>query len=153
MHGTVAADQAAWHSFTAPATAITPRTGPWNSSSVASNGSFVSVSRIDFNVGTDGVAGFGFGYTYSNGICGSGGGYSSAPGQGVAPIVKSHFESPGGSTGPWSGIGAGDFEGTFDSPTTAHGTASFHWTLIGTGIGCFTMSGTAGPFTWTASAK
>jgi hypothetical protein len=120
-------------------------------------GGGVTATGLFFNVASDQrtVSAFGFSYEYSgpikvpySGPCsGSGDSAESAP----SPISKGEFFTPG-ATGPWTGAASGTFHGTFDSPTTAHGTAQMS-AYVG-GSGCF-MSGTSytGTFNWTATRQ
>lgn len=147
VHGTVAADSGSWHAFTVAGGGITPQTGTWRSTSVSPNGSIVQVTSVGFGVTNMSVSGFGFGYSYANGTCPHGSGSSYPQSRPASPIINGRFKWPGGGGG-WTGIGSGDFQGTFDSPTTAHGTASFSWNLTDPGIGCL-RNGT-NDFTWTA---
>ncbi len=48
-----------------------------------------------------------------------------------APISSGQFAVP--STTMWTGAGSGHFQGTFDSATTAHGTADFERYISGPG--------------------
>ena len=157
-HGTTPADGGNWFSFTVGG----PQAGSWRSTSLGgATGYYVQITGVSFTVSSAGVSGFTFAYSYNvpaspaiNGFCsGSGTGYSTdIP---PAPITGGSFTSPspssvGGVVYGWQyrGIGFGDFSGTFDSPTTAHGTASLPWML---GTHCNPSSGTTGPFTWTAA--
>lgn len=137
-----------------------PEAGAWHSTGLSGpyGGGTVTVTSVQFVVASDrtDVSGFGFGYTYSAPInpkvpggC-SGSGFSGIASASVtSPITSGRFSTPG-STGAWTGAGSGIFEGTFDSPTRAHGTAKF--SLFISGPGCF-MSQTAstGTFSWMAS--
>ncbi len=163
-HGTVAADNAAWYTFTVSGGTVKPQAGSWRATSltgpVSGNGpgGSVTATGLFFNVasGQLTVSAFGFSYEYSgpvkvmpySGPCsGSGDSAESAP----SPISNREFSTPG-ATGPWTGGASGTFHGTFDSPTTAHGTAQMS-AYVG-GSGCF-MSGTTytGTFSWTASRQ
>jgi hypothetical protein len=140
-----------------------PQFGIWASTSLG--GAFrggggagsVTVNSVSFTVSSGNVEAFSFQFDVSGfikptgfGTCSSGPGTSSYYGH-PSPIANGRFETPG-LTGAWSGGGAGTFNGTFDSPTRAHGTATFSASIQGTG--CF-MSGmvNTGTFTWTAAPK
>jgi hypothetical protein len=139
----------------------TPQLGVWTSTSLG--GAFrggggpgqVEVTGVRFTVSSGNVAAFGFGFDVSSvlkpggfGTCSSGAGFSVYSGH-PSPIANGQFSTPG-TTGAWSGGGAGTFNGTFDSPTSAHGTGTF--SALITGTGCF-LSGmvNTGTFTWTAA--
>jgi hypothetical protein len=139
----------------------TPQPGAWVSTSLA--GAFaggggpgrVEVTGVRFSVAPGSVSSFGFAFDVSSvvkptgfGTCSSGSGFSVYSGH-PSPIANGQFSTPG-TTGAWSGGGAGTFNGTFDSPTSAHGTGTF--SALITGAGCF-LSGmvNTGTFTWTAA--
>ena len=152
-HGTTPADGGNWFSFTVGG----PQAGSWRSTSLGgATGFFVHITGVSFTVGSAGASGFTLAYSWSTptspvgGTCS--GSDASSPKTSPAPITGGSFTSsslpwPSGVV-VWSGIGSGDFSGTFDSPTTAHGTASLSWIL---GAHCNPSSGTTGPFTWTAA--
>lgn len=137
-----------------------PRAGPWTSTSLSGpvsgygGGGYVKVTHISFTVTPDQakVAGWGFAYEYSGtprpGQSCSGNGFSAIT-QATSPITGGRFTSPS-PTGAWSGPGSGPFQGTFDSATTAHGTAQL--SVFVTGPGCFISSTPqTGTFTWKAT--
>lgn len=147
---------------TAPsATAVVPNPGAWRSTSVSGSGGLVSVTGISFAVAPDSktLANFTYDYTYSGVMlppftqqC-SGSSRTYALGGAETPISDGQFAGPSGSTGAWyqpnSVIGgSGSWTGTFDSPTSAHGTATFSWGFMG--MGCMRTTGSLGPFPWTA---
>ena len=93
-----------------------------------------------------------FSYTYSgpydiqhhSSCTGSG---TSSPGNGAtAPITAGAFTLL--ANGPWSGFGSGVIRGTFDSPSSAHGTATFYY-----GAFCPYTAGGAATFNWTAAPR
>ena len=147
---------------TAAAASFTPKIGAWSSTSLGGafggNGGAgnVTVKSVSFGVGPGAVTGFGYSYEWS---CvmkvtgGFGGGPTSGNGSSsestAAPIKNLQFSTPG-ATGAWTAGGAGTFQGTFDSATTAHGTATFGDYVNGSA--CF-MNGmvNTGTFTWTAA--
>lgn len=148
---------------TAPSSnVVVPRSGKWKSTSVDGGGGAVSVTDVSFTVSGDGktLTTFTFGYTYSGvalppftSTC-SGSSLTYALSGAPTPIADAQFSGPSGSTGAWyqpnSVIGgAGSWTGTFDSPTSAHGTARFSWGFVG--MGCMRTSGSIGPFPWTAT--
>ncbi|MGD0168040.1 MAG: hypothetical protein ABSC51_12265, partial [Gaiellaceae bacterium] len=149
--GTTAADGGSWFSFAVSG----PQAGHWVDTSLS--GDYGTVTSVIFDVWSDGVteavSGFGFVYDYSNGIGCYGLGVSSTIEKG-ALIVGGQFQTPAGMSSWWESIGnqapaTGVFNGTFDSPTSAHGTAK----MIGS-ISCGFPSGfpiTTGTFSWTAT--
>jgi hypothetical protein len=144
-----------------PTTTVVPKPGTWKSTSVSGGGGQVSVTDVSFVVTPEGktLTTFTFGYTYSGVVlppftqqC-SGSGVTYALGGAETAISDGTFSGPSGSTGAWYQsnqvvAGAGSWTGTFDSPTSAHGTATFWWGFIG--IGCMRTTGSTGPFEWTA---
>ena len=147
---------------TAPsAAAVVPKPGTWKSVSVSGGGGQVSVTGISFVVAPDGksLTNFTFDYTYSGVMlppftqqC-SGSSRTYALGGAETPISDGQFAGPSGSTGAWYQPnqvigGSGSWTGAFDSPTSAHGTATFSWGFIG--MGCMRTTGSLGPFPWTA---
>lgn len=142
--------------------AVVPRSGTWKSTSVNGGGGLVSVTDVSFTVSPDGrtLTRFTFGYTYSGAMlppftqsC-SGSAVSYALSGAPTAITDGQFSGPSGATGPWyqgNNVigGAGSWTGTFDSPTSAHGTARFSWGFVG--MGCMRTSGSLGPFPWTAT--
>ena len=151
-HGTTPADGGKWFSFTVRG----PQAGSWLSTSLGATGAFVHITGVSFTVNSVGVAGFTFAGSYevpgvypSHVPC-SGYGTAYPVNLPPAPITSGSFAKPSvlGGVAIWSGIGIGDFSGTFDSPTTAHGTATLDLIL---GPSCNPSSPTTGPFTWTAT--
>jgi len=147
---------------TTPGTStVVPRPGTWKSTSASGSGGQVSVTDISFTVSEDGrtLTDFTFHYTYS-GVslppftqpC-SGSDITYALAGAPTTIADGQFSGPTGTTGEWFQSnrvvgGSGSWTGTFDSPTRAHGSATFSWGFIG--IGCMRMTGSIGPFPWTA---
>ena len=137
-----------------------PRAGSWVATDLTGpvtgygGGNSVTATNLSFSVRSDRttVAGFGFGYEWSGtakpGQSCSGSGFSGLT-QNTSSITNGQFSTPN-PTGPWSGPGSGTFQGTIDSPTTAHGTAQLQ--LYVGDYGCFS-SGNAqtGTFSWTAT--
>ena len=164
VHGTVAADNGGWSSFTIPAPQPIPtpqpqpKPGYWAATSVT--GAVGPVTGIFFTVLPDQAteAGFGFVYHYNSSSafdhCNvSGTGVSAWITSPTSPIVGGQFHlQPGISA--WSqsadngAPGSGDFDGTFDSSTSAHGTANFSATIY---CGPRTISSGPEPFSWTAA--
>ena len=152
---TTTADDDSWFSFAVSG----PQAGHWVSTGLSGpvSGGGVEATRVDFSVLSDQatVSQFGFGFRYSGaprpgGIC-SGAGYSSINPDATSPITNGQFTSPS-STGPWTGAGLGPFRGTFDSPTSAHGTAQLR--VFISGPGCFiSTSPSTGTFAWTATRQ
>lgn len=142
-----------------------PQAGSWHSTSLGGPlGGTVTVTGVSFTVLPDQATVYRFSFTYDysgvllppfTAMC-SGSGLAYAENGTPTPIVGGQFSGPVGATGPWyqpfnsAAGGTGSWEGAFDSPTTAHGTARFLWSFVG-GSGCFSSSGTSGPFTWTAT--
>lgn len=132
-----------------PPGAFKPRAGSWGSTSLS--GYYAPVTSVFFSVGPDQAteAGFGFEYHYSNGI-GCFGDPVSARVNETSPIVGGQFQTPS-DTG-WSGgnqaPAAGSFNGTFDSPTSAHGIAQMHASIL---CGPPTGPVSTGTFSWTAT--
>jgi hypothetical protein len=142
-----------------PTAPVKPEAGRWHSASLSgpTSGGEVTVWHLEFQVLPDGatVSQFTFGFDYSGvprpGESCSGRSVSAINANATSPIADGRFSSPG-TTGAWSGAGAGSFEGTFDSPTSAHGTAQFGVPGIG-GPGCFVPAhGNTGTFSWTATS-
>jgi hypothetical protein len=159
VHGTVAADNGGWSSFSIPAPQSTfkPTAGHWygSVSGPVSSGPgirSITVTSIEFTVEPDQatVAYFTFGFSYTGSPTSTCSGYNSwAVNNGpTSPIVEGHFSVPT-VTGPWlpSG-GSGTYEGTFDSPRLAHGTAQLSFDLVGAGCAATTVR--TGTFTWSA---
>jgi len=161
VHGTVAADNGGWSSFTIPAPQPKPNSGYWEArsptgASGGGAGGSIQVTNVFFSVPVDQatVSGFGFAWDYSGPgkppffSC-SGSRVSSIGADHSSPITGGRFSTPS-PTGAWSGSGSGDIDGTFDSATSAHGTATFS-AYMGDPA-CF-MMGTSrtGTFNWTAT--
>lgn len=154
VHGTVAADNGFFNSFTISGGAIKPKAGKWTATTP--NGwvsVHITVYSISFTVSADqaNVGGFGYQYQYSNYI-GPGGGCSGSGSSALDPrtpstITGGQFSVP--STTMWIGEGSGHFQGTFDSATTAHGTADFERYI--SGPGCYSDLASTGTFKWAAS--
>jgi hypothetical protein len=164
VHGTVAADNGGWSSFTVPAPQPIPNAGYWEAggglTGASGNGAGGSIqaTNVFFLVSADraSVSEFGFAWDYSGpGKVGppflscSGSRTSSINAQHPSPITNGQFSAPS-PTGPWSGSASGDFHGTFDSATSAHGTATLSASM--SDPNCF-MTGTSntGTFNWTAT--
>lgn len=147
----------------APA-AVRPEAGTWRATGLSgpvsgsggstNPGDSVTVTSIFFTVGPDRgtVSGFGFAYDYSgpgnppNDCAGRG----STTDQATAPIVGGRFSTP--ATNQWSEQSYGTFDGTFDSPTSAHGSAWFRG-FIGS-YTCRLMGyANTGNFSWTATRQ
>jgi hypothetical protein len=169
-HGTVAADQGAWYSFTVasatspgggqPPTTVTPRAGTWmTSGNLNINGSVsaghATITGLSFAVTPDqaNVSSFGLDYRFegftkplpNTSLCfGTGLSVESPP----APIVNAQFSTP--ERGSWTGAAGATFSGTFDSATTAHGSAQASVLISGLGCQIEGWSQTA-TFTWTAT--
>ena len=154
VHGTVAADNGFFNRFTISGGAIKPKAGPWVSTSLSGgNNAHIIMSSVVFTVSSDqaNVVGFGFRYQYSSYIGPGGGcsgiGSSTLDARTPSPITGGQFSVP--STTMWIGEGSGHFQGTFDSATTAHGTADFERNI--SGPGCYSYLASTGTFKWTAS--
>ena len=132
-HGTTDADAGSWFSLRV----IGPDAGSWLATLSGPHGdSFVTLTSVRFSVLSDQatVSRFTFAFTYSNGWSCNGSTYAWI--DQTSPIVGGQFASPSSSSrweSPFnSGAGgSGTFHGTFDSPTSAHGTAQFFY-----GIAC-----------------
>ena len=163
VHGTVAADNGGWSSFTVPAAEVNPHAGSWVATSLSgpvtgSGGSLnrtdsVTVTSIFFNVTGDQATVSGFGFTYND----LGEPFDSCIGRGstvdqvAAPIARGQFSTPAAST--WSDpMDYGTFTGTFDSPTSAHGTAWFR-DYIGAYNCKYIGYANTGNFSWTATPQ
>jgi hypothetical protein len=111
------------------------------------------MSSTSFTVSSNqaNVVAFGYRYQYSNYIGPGGGctgsGSSALDASTPSPITDGQFSVP--SVTMWTGEGSGHFEGTFDSPSTAHGTADFERYI--SGPGCYSFFASTGTFQWTAS--
>lgn len=140
-----------------------PRSGNWVATSLtgpvsgSGGGGSVEATSVSFNVPPSqaAVSQFGFGFSYSGfakpGQSCSGSGFSSINAQTTSPIKGGRFSSPS-MTGSWSGAASGSFNGRFDSPTKAHGTATMQ--VFVSGAGCFTSgSSQTGTFHWRATRK
>ena len=121
--GTIPADGGTWLAFTVSA----PKAGAWHSTSLS--GAVGPVTGLHFAVsGQANVSQFGFGFTESQfpfkpfTTCPSGPADSTENDgrRHQSPTDNSHRRP-----GPWTGDGSGVMSGTFDSPTSAHGTARF----------------------------
>ena len=158
--GTTDADGGSWFSFTVSG----PTAGSWVSTGLS--GPFgdglgaVTVTSIFFNVQADQatVSSFGFVYSYHYlyyPYC-SGNDGRSWLNQPSASIVGGQFSDPSGVTQVWGeqtgslADGTGHFSGTFDSPTTAHGTAELLATIRCPGSSQ-NQNVDVGPFSWTAA--
>jgi len=156
--GTTDANGGSWFSFTVSG----PTAGSWIATGLSGpigNGlGSVTVASIFFNVQADQatVSSFGFVYSYHYlyyPYC-SGDDGRTWLNQPLSPIVGGQFSDPRGGTQVWGeqtgslAYGTGHFSGTFDSPTTAHGTAE----LLAT-IRCDSQYQNVdmGPFSWTAA--
>jgi hypothetical protein len=125
--GTTDADGGSWFSFTVSG----PLAGFWT----ATIGVYFYVMPDQAN-----VIHVDFSYHFDNGLCsGNGEVWTTTP----KPIVNGQFSNSGTTT--WSGTGGGvaDFSGTFDSPTSAHGTAQL--------TGQCWIPWENPPFSWTAT--
>jgi hypothetical protein len=155
--GTTDANGGSWFSFTVSG----PTAGYWKSTSLTGpvgNGlGLVTISSVFFNVEADQatVTVFGFAYSYQDSYCpGPGLDGRSWLNQPSAPIVGGQFSDPAGiqawgQAGSYAS-GSGHFSGTFDSPTTAHGTAELLATIMCGGITRY-QNVDMGPFSWTAA--
>jgi hypothetical protein len=112
-----------------------------------------TVTRVNFTVGSDQstVSGMAFGYEFSGYGCSSG---SSGMTSGDStPITDGQFTM--NPSGPWTGPVVGSLQGTFDTPTSAHGTGKMWgsmWCMGPTGYNML-MSGSTGTFSWTATTQ
>lgn len=157
--GTTDADSGSWSSFTVSG----PTAGYWEStgfSGPSGNGlGSVTAKSVFFNVGADSstVSGLGFTYSYQDYYCSGDDGRSWLESPSSLPITSGQFTDPSGmqvwgeQTGSLA-TGTGDFSGTFDSPTTAHGTAKL-WITIQCGGPIHFQNVVLGPFSWTAAWK
>jgi Fibronectin type III domain len=157
-HGSVAADRGSWYAFTVAGGVPKPQAGFWLATSASLSGphssAWVDVTSVYFNVAPSQatVSAFGFAYDYSAPIIppsGNCSGSSSSAESAPAPITGGQFQTPS-PTGPWTGSGSGTFNGTFDSATTAHGTATFGAFISGPGC-AFSGNSNTGTFTWIAA--
>ena len=163
VHGTVAADNGFFHRFKISGGAIKPKAGRWAATSLSgpvtgSGGSLnrtdsVTVTSIFFTVTGDQATVSGFGFTYND----LGEPFDSCIGRGstvdqvAAPIATGQFSTPAAST--WSDpMDYGTFTGTFDSPTSAHGTAWFR-DYIGAYNCKYIGYANTGNFSWTATPQ
>jgi len=154
--GTTDAGGGSWFSFTVSG----PTAGYWKATGLSGpsgNGlGFTTVTSVFFNVGADQatVSDFGFAYSYQDLYCSGTDGRSwlESP---SSSIINGQFSDPSGTqiwgeqTGSFAD-GTGNFTGTFDSPTTAHGTAKL-WTTIKCGGAIHFQDVALGPFSWTAA--
>ena len=131
--GTTDADGGSWFSLTVTG----PLAGRWT----ATNGVYFYVMPDQAN-----VIHVDFSYQIDNGLCS--GQHEEAWTTTPKPIVSGYFSTYGSATG-WSGTGGGaDFSGTFDSPTSAHGTAQLEGQCFALGV---SMPWENPPFSWTAT--
>ncbi len=130
---------------------VTPQAGTWRSTVLSGpvSGGGATVTELTFTVGADqaSVTTLGFGYTFTFASCSSGGFSSANPPP--SPIANAQFQHPTGATGAWTGQAIGSLTGTFDSPTSAHGTGTMKAMMFCTGFGM--VSGNTGTFSWTAT--
>jgi hypothetical protein len=144
-----------------PPEVVKPQAGPWHSTSLTGPYRHVGgtgfsdsmeLTQLFFEVAPDAtnVSKFGFSYNYwgpafpSGEPCaGSANGVESVP----SPITNGQFSNPDIP----NGAEFFRFQGTFDSPTTAHGTAQFGTTITDARcrLGAFPVA--TGTFTWTAT--
>lgn len=141
-----------------------PRAGHWVATSLTGpvdgvgGGYNVTATSVSFDVVARpaAVSQFGFGYEWSGlaepGQSCGGSGFSSIQSP-TSPITDGQFSSPTTGVSSWSGDGSGPFHGTFDSATTAHGTAQLQ--VFVNGAGCYFPASTAqtGVFNWRATRK
>lgn len=155
MHGTVAADNGGWFSFTVPAPQPRPQSGDWEATSLSGgNNANIIINSVSFAVSPDQANVINFTYRYQyNGLprpptfsC-SGSDWSTLDAQTPAPITDGQFSVP--SATMWTGSGSGHFQGTFDSASTAHGTADFERNIAGPG--CYPLLASTQTFQWTAT--
>lgn len=154
VHGTVAADNGFFNSFTISGGPIKPNAGKWIDTTLTGGiPPHITVNRISFTVSSDQTTVIEFGYQYQyEGIVGpppascSGSDSTTLDARTPSPITNGQFSVP--STTMWTG-GSGHFQGTFDSATTAHGTADLQRYI--TGPGCFGLLASSGTLQWTAS--
>ncbi len=137
----------------APPAVVKPQAGTWKSTSLSGpvSGGSLTVTSATFMVASDqvNVFGTGFGYRFSGFGCSSG--FSGMTSDTSSPITKGQFILR--PSGPWNGPVSGGLTGTFDSPTSAHGTGSASgsmWCKGPTGFNTL-VSGTTGDFSWTAA--
>ncbi|MBK6763413.1 MAG: hypothetical protein IPG68_09120 [Micrococcales bacterium] len=133
---------------------VKPQAGSWHSTSPAPRvGSFLQ--GLGFYVSSDqSVTGLGFGYyftgcplnTNATGRSDMTSGYST-------PITNGQFAM--NPTGSWSGPVSGSLQGTFDSPTSAHGTGMMSGILWCQGPAGYnyTVNASTGTFSWTATKQ
>jgi hypothetical protein len=139
-----------------PPAAVVPQAGYWESTGLSGpvNGGGLEVTRLGFTVGPGQatVSKIGFGYSVSWYGCSSG--FSGMTSDISSPITDGQF-APISPTGPWSGPVSGLLQGTFDSPTSAHGTGAVSFSMWCKGPTGFNelKSGSTGTFSWTASKQ
>ncbi len=131
-----------------------PNAGRWQSTELGNPHSVAgaTVSSVSFNVALNQatVSGFAFVFDYSGVAIGCSGEDVHAAAANPSPVSGGQFSVP--SETPWNStssqaLGSGTFHGTFDSATSAHGTASFSYSTL-----CTPSSfGTTGTFSWTAT--
>ncbi len=142
---------------------IRPQAGTWVTTSLSgpvSNPSGfpqMTIKSMSFEVGTDqatvGKWGFDFAWdgipSRAGDSCGGSGSSVLTSGQ-SSPITNGQFSSPN-PAGGWSGQVSGFVDGTFDTATSAHGTATASGAGLG-GPGCLSSgSAQTGKFSWTAT--
>jgi len=148
--------------FTVVKDAVRPQAGTWVTTSLSGpvsggGASSVTIKSMSFVVRPDqtSIGTFGFGYDWSGPPgpptwnC-SGSASSVMTSGNSSPITDGRFSSPN-PTGAWSGAIAGFADGTFDTATSAHGTAKASGSVGGPG--CFFVAGqpvATGTFSWTA---
>ena len=139
-----------------PATPTRPQPGSWVATVSgpvygSDAGGDFTVTGVFFTVapGQTAVSTFGFSYNYEDLYpCTSAGSVTSSEST-PSPITNNKFSTPGES-GPWTRSVTGTFNGTFDSATTAHGTA-YATGSFGGPSPCFAGYAETGTFTWTAT--
>ncbi len=131
---------------------VKPQAGRWEATSLtgSTSGGGAMVTSLGFTVATDQttVSSLGFGYTFTFGGCFTTG-YSSMAAS--SPFVSPSFSLGYGATGPWTGAASGSIDGTFDSPTSAHGTGTMQASCSAPASG--QVIGRTGTFSWTATVK
>jgi hypothetical protein len=139
--GTAQADNAVWFAFTVAG----PTAGVWLNTGVS--GAYNPVVGVNFTVDPSGATVVRFVFLYDVSACGPQSAWTDTP----SPIAGASFVSP--DTASWRSSqlnagGGGVFAGTFDSPTSAHGTGFFGG-LCTTSSERYSFS--TGTFSWTAS--
>jgi hypothetical protein len=163
-HGSASATSSQTTVVTAPPS-IRPQAGTWVTTSLSGpvsgggGAGSLTITSMSFEVGTDQatVGTFGFNFTWygtpgpPSYNCGGSGDSVMTSGN-SSPITNGNFSSPN-PTGAWSGRVSGFANGTFDTATSAHGTATANG-FVGGGSGCYFQSGLSaqtGTFSWTAA--